>query len=517
MRRIALFLIIFIHLLGRASFAQFNPQPQALTDKFFKDPEVDFPTPAFAKTKGFTTLEEMRAWLQKQIEGKSDIVSLKTIGQTQKGKDLIVVHFNKASAKPKLKVWLQGGLHGDEPAGTESLLYVIHCLLNKPEWQALLQDLEIAILPMANVDGYEALTRQAANGMDLNRDQTRISAPETAFIKAFFSSFGPQVALDFHEYRPYRRDFSRFSKAGVTSLYDAMFLYSGNLNVPQPIRQMTERKFVNPAKKLLSENGLQNCDYVTTEKVGGQVHFNLGSIHARSSASNYALTNAISTLFEIRGVGIGRTSFKRRVFSGWLIAKAYLQSSAQNADSIRLVLKQAEALREPVVVKSQRLKYKDTLQFIDISSQEIIPLKVTVNSALQSKPVLSRARPTAYLLEPSQKKAIRNLKLLGLSVDSLSAEKTLEVEAFNNLENEDVEDLEQDNEDGGLAKTSANTHLTQKKFPAGTYVVWLSQQRANLACEVLEPENPNGFVAMKVVKDKNGELPIYRYMKPEKP
>jgi len=45
----------------------------------------------------------------------------------------------------------------------------------------------------------------------------------------------------------------------------------------------------------------------------------------------------------------------------------------------------------------------------------------------------------------------------------------------------------------------------------------MNQERANLACEVLEPENANGFVATNVIKaNQNGEIPIYRYMKPEK-
>lgn len=516
-----LFWVLVLVQLGNAwhAAAQFNPQPQSLTDKYFPDPAIAISTPAFAKEKGFTTLQEMTAWLGKL---SSPVVSLKQeiIGQTQKGKDLVLVRISKTNTAPtqdKVRVWLQGGLHGDEPAGTEAMLYVIHSFMHDPAWQQLLDKLDILLLPMANVDGYEALKRESANGIDLNRDQTKLSAPESAVIKAAFSTFNPHVALDFHEFRPYRRDFSRFSSSGVTTLQDAMFLYSGNLNVPASIRTFTAQKFVQPASQVLTANGYKNCDYVTTEKVGGQVQFNLGSVHARSSASNYALTNAISTLFEIRGVGIGRTSFKRRVHAGWLLAQSYLNAAYTHADSVKLVLKDAQASKHQVVVKSERKRYKDSLLFIDVSTEKIIPLRVSVNSALESKPILARARPSAYIIQATEKRAIRNLRLLGIQIDSLMADKVLEVESFNDLQSTAEDNTETDNEEAGVGTASANTVKTSISFAKGTYVVWLEQQRANLACEVLEPENPNGFVVMKVIADKQGALPIFRYLKPERP
>lgn len=523
LRNIGLGLVVGLVGWAGQAFAQFNPQPQSITDKYFPDPSESFPTPAFAKEKGFTTLDEMKAWLTNLAEttkGKSGGVTMSQsiIGKSQKGKDMVLLRFSKAGGtNDKVRVWLQGGLHGDEPAGTEAMLYVAHCLMTNTDWQRLLDKLDVMMLPMANVDGYEALRRESANGTDLNRDQTKISAPETEYIKAAFSAFAPDVALDFHEFRPFRKDFARMSSAGVTTLHDAMFLYTGNLNVPLSIRKFTEQHFVNPAKAALNQQGLRNCNYVTTEKVGGQVQFNLGSIHARSSASNYALTGAISTLFEIRGVGIGRTSFKRRVQASYLLAQSYLKSAYDQADSIKLVLKQAERLRNPVVVKTERRRYKDSLQFIDLSTERVIPLRVIINSALEGKPLLTRVRPSAYLLSSSEKRAVKNLKLLGLLVDSLAQEKELEVEAFKNLESTEAEEPTTDNEESGLAQSSASTVIITQKFPVGTYVVWLDQRRANLVCEVLEPENPNGFVAMKVIKDKNGNLPIYRYLKSERP
>ena len=99
----------------------------------------------------------------------------------------------------------------------------------------------MAIVPMANIDGYLRLSRYANNGLDLNRDQTKLMAQESVLLKKNFSEFNPEVALDFHEYTPFRRDFSGFGNTGISNFYDAMFLFSGNLNVPENLRTFTEK------------------------------------------------------------------------------------------------------------------------------------------------------------------------------------------------------------------------------------------------------------------------------------
>ena len=176
---------------------------------------------------------------------------------------------------------------------------------------------------MANIDGYESHDRYAANGLDLNRDQTKLMVKESVSLKQAFSDFGPHVALDIHEYRPYRRDFTLLGDYGVTNYYDVMFLYSGNLNVSSKIREFTQSAFVQPTVQVLNHFQYNSHDYFSTQKVHGEVQFKQGSNNSRSSATSFALSNCISSLIEIRGVGIGKTSFKRRVHSAYLVSMSY--------------------------------------------------------------------------------------------------------------------------------------------------------------------------------------------------
>lgn len=502
------------------ALSQFNPQNKSITEKFFPDPNISFPTPAFRKTSGFTQYQEMMDWLQETIKPNADKVSLSFIGESQKGKAIPLLVFNLKNGKPKTKVWMQGGLHGDEPAGTEAMLHLIHQLLNEPQMDPLLQDLEIAIVPMANIDGYEKQKRVSANGIDLNRDQTSLKAQESISLKSAFSAFQPAVAIDFHEFRPFRKDFVKMGKAGITTRYDAMFLYSGNLNVPKVLRDFTQQTYVAEAKAVLDNEQLLHHDYLTPQKSGGKVQFNLGSVHSRSSASNFALANCVSVLMEIRGVGIGRTSFKRRVNITYLVAKSYLQTTQTHAKTLEKVLAEAEKSSHPVVVTSERLKRKGNIKVIDLATEKEVELEVTINDALQSSPTLQRQRPQAYLLLPEEKYAAARLKMLGLKLDSLSSEKELEVEAYQlnaMATQEPAEPSGNDvEEDTDKPIPSAFTRIDKRTFPPGTYVIEVKQPRGNLACEVLEPENQNGFVEMKVIVQKGQELPVFRYTKPEK-
>jgi hypothetical protein len=381
-------------------------------------------------------------------------------------------------------------------------------LLNDENYTDILEDVNLAIVPMANIDGYLKNNRYAANGLDLNRDQTKLMAPETMVLKKAYVEFNPEVAVDFHEYRPYRRDFARMGDFGVTNMYDAMFLYSGNLNVPENLRNLTNDVFVEEARKSLDEFNYTHHPYISTRKVSGDIHINQGSISARSSASNNALTNAVSSLIEIRGVALGRTSFKRRIHSSFLIAIAYLRAAADNMDLVKSEIEKAINQANPVVVESKRAVYKDKVKFIDVSAVEYVEFEMMVRDAWKAKATLSRSRPTAYILDADQIGLVKKMKTLGIEVEKLQEERNFEVETYH------VKTYYQKPiryEKMKLQTVETELKKEEKTFKAGTFMVKMNQRRANLVPELLEPEAPNSFVNFGLIKTGKGKtLPIYR-------
>ena len=493
-------------------FGQLNPQSKKITKKFFADFEdVVNVTPGLKKKKGYTNDKELYSFLDNLAKNYPNKVSISFIGESQKGREIPTINVTNPNKKEKIKVFVQGGLHGNEPASTEGVLYLLYHLLNDENYKNLLDDIDLLAIPMANIDGYLKQDRYAANGLDLNRDQTKLMAKESVILKEAFSKFNPEVAIDFHEYRPYRRDFTKLSDFGVAALYDVMFLYSGNLNVPENLRKLTESLFVKNATTTLEEAQLKHHPYTSTTNHKGDIHFNQGSVSARSSATNYALTNTISSLIEVRGVGIGKTSFKRRVKSTFLVAMSYIQTAVKHKTEVKEAIQKAIETQKEIVVTSKRAVYKDKIEVIDLDTEEIIELEVTKRDALQSKSTLTRSTPEAYLIEAQETRLIEKLKVLGIQVNELNESKEIDVEAYKIIDyKRNAKKYEQMN----LQKVKTEI-LTQKKLiPKGTFEIPLNQKNANLIVEVLEPEAPNSFVSFGVLKtEKDKILPIYRIKK----
>ena len=489
--------------------SQPNPQSKKITNDFFPDyQELLEITPALKKKKGFTNYEELMTFLNNLKNKFPDKIEIKFIGESQKGYEIPIVFLNSEN-KNNLKVWFKGGLHGNEPAGTEGLLYLLDRLLNDSSLKYLLDNTNIAILPMANIDGYIKQNRYASNGLDLNRDQTKLMALESINIKQAFTNFNPDIAVDFHEYRPYRKDFARMSDFGITSVYDVMFLYSGNLNVPENIRAITDTLFVENARSVSDNFKLRHHDYMSTTKQRGDIQFNQGSTNARSSATSYALNNTISTLIEIRGVGIGKTSFKRRVNSAFSIALSYLKTTVENSDFIKSELKKSLNYNSSdIVVTSSRTVEKEIIQTIDLNSNKIIDYEVTIRDALRSNPTLVRDRPLGYLILEENIELINKLRVLGLEVNIVENDTILKVEKFKITDyNDNFDKYEKMN----LQSVKALLIEDEITIKQGTYLILTNQRASNILTELLEPEAPNSFVSFGILKTEiNQILPIYR-------
>ena len=507
-------LLVFLSLIVFPMYGQFNPQSDEITKKFFPDSDIEIHTPSFSK-KGFTNYDDMMLYINKLAAEHPKVITLSFIGESQKNKKIPMLVLNKDNGKEKVKVWFQGGLHGDEPAGTETMLFLLDKLLNDPNYSYLLDKITLAIVPMANIDGYEKLDRYAANGLDLNRDQVKLICKESNFLKKAFSDFEAEVAVDFHEYRPFRKEFGLLGSDGICSIYDAMFMHSGNLNLPQNLREYTTNVFVGNAKKVLEFNNFLFRDYIASVKHNNEVYFNQCTTEARSSTTSYALTNCISALIEIRGVNLQKTSFKRRINTTFLIATSFLKTVNDDANKIKEVLSISNNTKtENLVVVANKPQEVQTIRAISLKDNSEISIDVKVNNALKCTPVLERKRPIAYLILPEQKILADKLIILGLKVEELNQDKKIKVEAYT-VSSTYVNPDEEEGYNSQKAETSISN--IEKSFPKGTFIVYLDQKNSKIASEVLEPESENGFVKFETIKViKNQELPIYRYLTNEK-
>ncbi|MCQ2147044.1 MAG: succinylglutamate desuccinylase/aspartoacylase family protein [Bacteroidales bacterium] len=508
----ALFAALFMMLSSGVAYSQ---QSQLVTDKFYSAPSgVVFSTPSFLHPEGgHATYAQVMEWIESRA--KDSRVDLSFIGKSTNGYDIPLLKVSDPSmGKPskKVKVFLQGVLHGNEPAGTEGILATLDYLLKDTEGQKILSSVDVYMIPMANIDGYMADTRASADKYDLNRDQSKLTDRVSIILKKAFMEIDPDVALDLHEFNPFKAD---FKEVGGAIYYDALFLPTGHPNVDKGIRDAVIDYIRKPAEEAFDKVGYTHYTYFTPAKTDGKLTLVCGARSPQSSSTSWSLSNAISILVEIRGIGMGRQCFERRTNTAFILSKAVLQKAASNPSEIKKIVARANKntikAKAPVAALFHSNIYPGKATFLDLEKAQTVEADVLIKDALDYTMDIQRARPKAYAIDASETKAIENLRTLGLEVEILKESKTFSTESYTV-----TEDVVADKvwEKINTRTVSVDVVKGSRTFDKGTAIVWMNQQNANIAVSVLEPEAENGFVTFRVVEARKGQtLPICRIVK----
>jgi murein tripeptide amidase MpaA len=171
---------------------------------------------AFKDTSRYT---DVVAFLE-ALDQASDRVHLTAFGTTNEKRTLplAVIGAPDASAAAvkrsgKLRVYIQGNIHGGEVEGKESAQMLLRDLAagRHEDW---LQSMVFLIAPIYNADGNERFAlnnrgpqygpiggqgqRPNAQGLDLNRDHMKLDSPEARAVAKLLTEYDPHVALDLH-------------------------------------------------------------------------------------------------------------------------------------------------------------------------------------------------------------------------------------------------------------------------------------------------------------------------------
>ena len=174
-------------------------------------------TPVFTvegKAHQATTQEEMEAYIA-SLDGSDDNMYVYSMGKSEQyGLDIPVVIFTKTdlsgaktleeaaaliNANNKLTVHYQAQIHGNEPAGGEAALAEIG-RLDTAYGDALLETINIYVIPRLNPDGSLDYTRNVPKGLNANRDMILLQTAEVQAHHYIYNLFMPEVAVDSHEY-----------------------------------------------------------------------------------------------------------------------------------------------------------------------------------------------------------------------------------------------------------------------------------------------------------------------------
>ncbi|KAI1068747.1 hypothetical protein LB507_006279, partial [Fusarium sp. FIESC RH6] len=418
-----------------------------------------------------------------------------------------------SSATEKLRVYLQGGVHGNEPGGDQALLALLGKFDANATWAAsILEKMDILILPRYNPDGVAYFQRFLGTGYDPNRDHIRFAAQQTRDVKALIVDFHPHIAVDAHEYsatRPFG-DNQQWHQA-VDGQFDAM----KNLNIHKDIREYSESVFAPRIAGAMEKRNLRWSPYIVGS-ASEPLEFTQLDTQARAGDVSLALTQAMVFLTETRGIMLGSQHFQRRVASGLTMIETIVQTAADNAEEVYEVI---EGARRKYIEGDEDIEIvindiyppeNRTWDMIEVETGRLVKVPVNFFSSTPVKANMTRTRPEAYVFPQAWKEAADRLRLVGVEVEQLRTAFKGEVEALNVTSIELGKTVYQ-----GTVLNTVTTETKRKEItmPAGSFWVSTRQAAAAYAFVVLEPENIDSYATFNILPVNVGdEYPVYRVM-----
>lgn len=441
--------------------------------------------------------------------------------QSEEGKSFPYVYLSEsneeslasANGSNKVRVWAQAAVHGNEPAGDQSLLALLGKMDANQTWTAsLLEKLDIVVLPRYNPDGVEYFQRTLATNFDPNRDHIKLARQQTRDIKKLMNDFNPHVAIDMHEY-------------GASSIYggsykhasDGLFSAAKNLNIHADIRQLSEELFAENIATAMENADLRWEPYVTgstNSTPGSTIAFAEAGSDAKIGRNAMGLTQAVVFLCEMRGIGIADQEFKRRTLAGLTMAESIIQTAADNAEDVYETIESSIedfiSSNEEIVVTDSSNTTTRPYSFVDINNGSVVQVDVEFSGTTPTIANLTRGKPEAYLIPRAWADIAERLSVFGLEVQQLQNPYRGQIETYNVTAAEFATGYY---EGTVLVTCTTEPKTADVELPAGSYLVSTRQKNAGLAFVALEPENIDSFVAFNIIPVEVGdEYPIFRIM-----
>jgi Zinc carboxypeptidase len=499
------------------------------------------------------------AFMEAVAQAAPKTIHLTTFGYTNEGRALPLAVVGAPDASPeavrrtgKLRVYIQGNIHGGEVEGKEAAQMLLRDLAQgkHADW---LKTMVLLIGPIYNADGNERVTltnrgrqngpvggmgqRPNAQNLDLNRDHMKLDSPEGRSVVKLMNDYDPHVSMDLHT---------------TNGSYHAY-----HLTYAPPLNQATDAAIID----LLRKQWLPEVTKVIKSKYGWDYYYygNVsgggrggrgrggrgrgGAPAGRGAApapaqqppgeriwatfdnrprfnNNYiGLRNRIAILSE----AYSYATFQDRITATTRFVDENLNFAHAHADAIKRLT--AEVDKRPLVgstlglraeqerapepveilmgeVTEERNPYSGQLMFrrADVSKPERM-----IEQGTFSATVTERV-PSAYFIPSNLRTVIDRLQAHGIATTTLQASETLAVEEFR-IEGIDVASQPfQNRTERTLRGAWAQV---DRELPAGTLRVDLTQPLGRLAFYLIEPQSDDGLANWNLVDGLEADAKLY--------
>lgn len=455
------------------------------------------------------------AWLKKLVAATPDLRMI-SIGRSPEGRDIWMVLASHdrlftpealaRTGKPLLLA--QGGIHAGEIDGKDAGLMLLRDLTVGGARRDLLDRVNLAFVPIFNVDGHERTSRFGrinqrgpdsigwrtnARNLNLNRDYAKLDTDEVRSMVSTLDHWKPDLYLDLHV------------TDGLDYQYDITFGWNETTGYSPEIARWLWSHFRPAAMRDLHRMG-----HIPGPLVFPAVDDDLskGLTVANSPprfSSGYGDARHLPTvLVENHSL----KPYEQRVLGTLVLLESAMETLARDGSTLRQAIHaDADLHPDPIALdwsEPRSAANPETLEFLGIESRSSpSPISGTTRIEFLGKPVVLHlpvlrqsevrarvARPKAYWVPAAWSDIVERLTIHGIRVERTAVPRDLDVEMYRINEPK----LATEATEGRVRLTArATVEKRREHFATGSYRVPLNQPLGELAALLLEPSSPDSF------------------------
>ncbi len=461
--------------------------------------------------------EETVAWLKKLVAGAPQQLQMLSLGKSSDGRDIwMVIATSNTQFTPealrkngKPTVFAQAGIHAGEIDGKDAGLMLLRDMTVRGTKRELLEHANFLFVPIFNVDGHERTSRftrvnqrgpeimgwrTTSKNLNLNRDYTKLDAPEMQAMIRALNVWSPDLYLDLHV------------TDGADYQYDITFGFNANNGHSPAITQWLEKSFTPAVTSDLTAAGhIPGSTDVPSwiDETDWTKGIKSWNADARYSTGYGDVRHLPTVLLETHSL----KPYDQRVLGTYVYLEGALRAAGKSGRALRDAIESDTKRRDPVIPFSWDADAKspsETIVYKGIEARAVpsaisggLRMEFTGKPLTQSIPyqrlnhvATSVARPKAYWIPAAWPEVIERLQLHGIQFERIAEPRAVSVTMYRLEEAKfDPEPFE------GRLLVKAKPVAEQRKelYATGSVRVPMDQPLGDLAAVLCEPASPDSF------------------------
>lgn len=468
-------------------------------------------------------------------------VHLTTFGETHEKRSLPLAVIGAPAATPeavrgtgKIRVYIQGNIHGGEVEGKESAQMLIRELAEgkHEDW---LKTVVFLIAPIYNADGNERFAlnnrgrqhgpmggqgqRPNAQNLDLNRDHMKLDSPEARAVVKLMNDYDPHVSMDLH------------TTNGTRHAYYLTYAPPLNPATDRAIIDLLRKEWLPSVTRTIRTK--YNWDFyyygnIEGGRGGAAVERSWRSFDSRPRFNNNYI--GLRNRFAVLSEAYSYATFQDRIAATSRFIEENMNFVSGNAARVRRIVTDADAktiIGTRLGLRAQLAKGPEVEILLGEVEQEKHPVDGHIMERRKDVKIPERMPeygtfeatdtervPSTYYVPASLSATLEKLRAHGIRTTALAKPTAAAVEEFH-IEGNTVADREFQ---GHRERTLTGKWITaERELTAGTIRVDIKQPLGRLAFYLIEPRSDDGLVNWNVLDDALGAdvkvFPIVRSRK----